>query len=94
MNLQVHFIFMLSYVVFYIQAHLSIYPHTELYFTIRNNILKKIIYEDKIKAKVMINKIKFIYNKILSNYYEVNEKYYELSDADKSIIDIIISLVY
>lgn len=94
MNVYIHVIFLFSYVAFYVHAHLSIYPPTQLYFTVRNNILKKIIYEDKIKAKFIINKIKFIYNRILSKYYEVNEKYYDLSDADKSIIDTVLSLVY
>jgi hypothetical protein len=92
MNLSIIFLF--SYFVFYVKGHLSIQVPPELYFTIRNNILKKIIYEDKMKAKIMINKIKFIYNRILSTYYEVNEKYYELTEADKTIIDIILSLVY
>jgi len=92
MNL--HGIILFSYFVFYVNAHLSIQPPPELYFTIRNKILKKIIYEDKMKAKIMINKIKLIYNRILSTYYEVNEKYYDLTDADKTIIDTILSLVY
>lgn len=66
------------------------YP--ELYYGLRNSMLKKIIYEDKSKAKTIIQQTKMAYNKVLSTFYEYQSKYYELSESDKIIIETLLSL--
>ena len=66
------------------------YP--EIYYGFRNSILKKIIYEDKRKAKTIIQQTKIAYNKILSTFYDYQSKYYELSESDQLIIETLISL--
>jgi hypothetical protein len=66
----------------------------EVYYIIRNRVLKKIIYDDASRAKIIIKSTKLFYNKILSKYYEMNANYYSLSEEDRTIIETIISLTY
>jgi len=66
------------------------YP--EIYYGLRNTMLKKIIYEDKSKAKTIIQQTKMAYNKVLSTFYEYQSKYYELSESDQLIIETLLSL--
>jgi hypothetical protein len=64
------------------------------YFMVRNGLLKKMLYEDIDRAKLIINHTKIMYNNILSKYYEINEKYYSLNEEYKTILETIVSLSY
>jgi hypothetical protein len=68
--------------------------NSECYFTLRNIILKKLIYDDVKKTKIVVKTAKIIYNKLISKYYEINEKYYKLSEEERAIIEAVISLTY
>jgi len=65
-----------------------------IYYVIRNKILKKIIFTDIDKAKILFNKLKIIYNASLTKYYEINDKYYSLSETDKTIVETVLSLTF
>ena len=66
----------------------------EQYFMIRNSILRKIIHDDVVKAKLIVKSTKIFYNKILTKYYDFNQQYYSLSEEDRAIIEAVISLTY
>ena len=86
-------VFLLS--CFFIQVNCKLQiTKPEVYYIIRNSILKKIIYDDVTRAKIVINNTKIFYNKLLSKYYEINEKYYSLSENDRTIIETLFSLSY
>ena len=76
------------------QTKIMSIPYPDTYYIIRNCVLKKVIQEDPIRAKIFINKTKIIYNKILSNYYDIHDKYYSLSDTDKTLLEALLTMVY
>jgi hypothetical protein len=58
---------------------------------LRNSYLRLKLSEDVAKIKYYYKKM---YTKILNLYYDLNKEYYSLSDADRTLIETIISLSY
>lgn len=77
----------------HVRSEFRIY-YSEIYYNMRNSMLKKIIYEDKMRAKMIVKTTKMFYNKLVSKYYEMNEKYYTLNENDRTLIETILSLAF
>jgi len=58
---------------------------------LRNSYLRLKLSEDVAKIKYYYKKM---YTKTLNLYYDLNKEYYSLSDADRALIETIISLSY
>ena len=75
--------------------------YTEFHY-IRNNALRLLLSDELNRAKLKYNVVKRMinrniinkYNNVLSRYYDVNYNYNSLTYAEKTLLEVIVSLTY